>query len=753
MGYFFTTLLETLIQAMGGAADMLGGGVLELLTIDIGTEGSIFGKIFGAFGEFSDYFIVISMTFLAIIMFWQLAKIMFSPQECQDTPLGIVGRSIMGGILIYGSKTIILAFENLFNSMYTFFLTMNIDGADVGASISFSSIGSKLTENLSNGSGTLGIGATLLVFILMLTMCWQFAMYIVEVVERYIVLGVLYYMSPLACSMVGSRSTSSIFGAYVRMVGSQLLLMLCNVIFFRLFLSGFNGFDRIINDPAFNKVAGADGNSALQAAMICWAFMMNGILVIGARIDSYLGTLGLSAAQTGRGLGSALVASALGVKRVLGTASDALRGGVRAGKAAAPYAKSGAQKLGGAFGRAYNHTMEKNKDKPLGKALSHISNSVSNTTGAKAKMGKDGLVTPSSIMNRMDGKAKASQSAAYNGASAAASLLKSSNMPKGVSDGFDKASFNTELGGATMKWRDPKTGQVADVSITPLDKSNIDPSRAQGRAFQVTDENGVKRDMFASATGAGAAAFATSDTAMAKEMKEFAAQPGCTAKEVAPGIWHTTETNPDTGAVTTKEYASASMYRPNVSMNSTTEEHGGGTYHVSDISAAAGGHMTVDNPAQFAKGVSAKDFGTHLQTEFGQGSSFDFDAGQAAQFAGGLQFTTQDGKSYMAAPTAMYDLSQRAQASGCHCETITARNGAQYSAIEIPKSSDGSDLFVKRSGVKNVTGPSQDMGVFATQKFSANDSRAQFLYKQNPYAAQAQERRATGRNSRNRRGK
>lgn len=102
----------------------------------------------------------------------------------------------MGGILIYGSKTIILAFENLFNSMYTFFLTMNIDGADVGASISFSSIGSKLTENLSNGSGTLGIGATLLVFILMLTMCWQFAMYIVEVVERYIVLGVLYYMSP-----------------------------------------------------------------------------------------------------------------------------------------------------------------------------------------------------------------------------------------------------------------------------------------------------------------------------------------------------------------------------------------------------------------------------------------------------------------------------------------------------------------------------------------------------------------------------
>ena len=251
--------------------------------------------------------------------------------------------------------------------------------------------------------------------------------------------------------------------------------------------------------------------------MICWAFMMNGILVIGARIDSYLGTLGLSAAQTGRGLGSALVASALGVKRVLGTASDALRGGVRAGKAAAPYAKTGAQKLGGAFGRAYNHSMEKNKDNVWGKALSHISNSVSNTTGAKAKMGKDGLVTPSSIMNRMDGKAKESQSAAYNGASAAASLLKSSNMPKGVSDGFDKASFNTELGGATMKWRDPKTGQVADVSITPLDKSNIDPSRAQGRAFQVTDENGVKRDMFASATGAGAAAFATSDTAMARK--------------------------------------------------------------------------------------------------------------------------------------------------------------------------------------------------------------------------------------------
>lgn len=754
MGYFVTTLLEILTQAIAGAADMLGTGVLELLTIDIGTEGSVFGKIFGAFGEFSDYFIVLSMAFLAINMFWQLSKLMFSPQECQDTPLGIIGRSIMGGILIYGSKTIILAFENLFNTIYKTFLTVEIDGAAVGAKISFGDTVSKMMENASNGTGTLGLGATLLVFILILTMCWQFAMYIIEVVERYIVLGVLYYMSPLPCSMVGSRATSNIFGAYVRMIGSQLVLMLCNVIFFRLFLAGFNGFETIINDAAFSKLSGDDGAAALQAAMICWAFMMNGILVIGARIDSYLGTLGLNAAQTGRGLGSAIVASALGVKRALSTASGVAHGGYRAGKAVAPHAKNTAGKIGEAFGRGYNYVKEKNKDNAFGKALAHISDSVSNVTGSKAKTGKDGLVTPSSIMNRMDGKAKANQAGEYNGADAAASILKASNMPKDVSGGFDKASFKVEPGGASMKWRDPQTGQVADVSLTPLDKANIDPSRAQGRTFQVTDENGQKRDMIATATGAGADAFATSDAGMAKEMKEFASRPGCTATEVAPGVWHTTETNPETGAVTAKEYANASVYRPNIAGNSTEEQHGSSTYHVSDISAPAGGHMTVDNPAAFASGVSPKDFGSHMQSEFGQGSSFDFSTGQAApQLDGGLQFTTKDGRSYVAAPTAMYDLSQKAQAEGTYRDTITAKNGAQYSVVEVQAGSGGKDMFEKRPGVKRVTGTSQNMGVFATQKFTADDSRAQFLYSQNPYAAQAQARKSSERGRNNRRGK
>lgn len=730
MGYVLTSLLKLLTDAIAGACDMLGSGVLKLLTIDIGETGSLFGKVFGAFGDFTSYFIVISMVFLAINMFWQLAKIMFSPQESQDGPLSIVARTFVGGIMIYGSQTIILAFERVFNAMYKFFLTVEVNGASLDAKVSFSETITKLNDSLVDG-GLVNLATTLLVFLLLLTMCWQFAMYIMEIVERYIVLGVLYYMSPLPCSMIGSRATSNIFGAYVRMVGSQLFLMLCNVIFFRIFLSGFTAFDTIITDEAFKTLSADEGRTAVQGAIICWALMMNGILVIGARVDSYLGTLGLSAAQTGRGLGSAVVAAGLGVRRVMSDASNVARGGYHIGKAAAPHVKSAGGKMLDGLQRATEGTA--------------FGNVLSNARGTKASVDGRGNVTPGSIMNKMDGKSRAKDDPLYTGAEAANSVLKASTLPNDVAGGFDKSSFNIKDGQATMKWRDPQTGKVSDVTMTPLDKTNIDPSKAQGRTFSITDENGQKRDMFASATGEGAQAFAAKDKAMEKEMKEFAAQPGCTAQQVAPGVWHTTETNPETGAVTAKEYANANLYTGNASMNSSLEDHGSGQYHVSDISAPANGAMTVSNPAKFADGVSSKDFATNLQQEFGQGSSFQFSSGQAGQMDGAVQFTAQDGKSYVAAPAAMYDLSQQAQTTGAYRETMTAQNGAQYSVVEVPAGSSGKEMFQQRADVKPVSGPGQDMGHFATPKFTADQPHAQFLNGQNPYMAQAQERKSNER--------
>lgn len=60
---------------------------------------------------------------------------------------------------------------------------------------------------------------------------WNYFKLLLEVVERYIVVGVLCYTSPLAYCMGGSKATEPVFKSWCRMVGSQLLLLVLNVWF------------------------------------------------------------------------------------------------------------------------------------------------------------------------------------------------------------------------------------------------------------------------------------------------------------------------------------------------------------------------------------------------------------------------------------------------------------------------------------------------------------------------------------------
>lgn len=60
---------------------------------------------------------------------------------------------------------------------------------------------------------------------------------LLEIAERYVILAVLTMTAPLAFAMGGSKSTADIFSGWCRMYGSMCLLMVTNVIFFKMLLS------------------------------------------------------------------------------------------------------------------------------------------------------------------------------------------------------------------------------------------------------------------------------------------------------------------------------------------------------------------------------------------------------------------------------------------------------------------------------------------------------------------------------------
>ena len=139
---------------------------------------------------------------------------------------------------------------------------------------------------------------------------WNYFKLLLETVERYIVVGVLCYTSPLAFSMGGSKTTSTVFKSWCRMVGSQLLLLVMNVWFLRGFASSMGQF--IANGGALTTGKGS---------IFLWMFCALAYLKCAQRFDSYLASIGLNVAQTGSSMGMELMMAA----RVISGAGSSVR--------------------------------------------------------------------------------------------------------------------------------------------------------------------------------------------------------------------------------------------------------------------------------------------------------------------------------------------------------------------------------------------------------------------------------------------
>lgn len=169
-------------------------------------------------------------------------------------------------------------------------------------------------QTLTNGLLTIVSAATvvglILILILEIALGWNYFKLLLETVERYIVVGVLCYTSPLAFSMGGSKATNTVFKSWCRMVGSQLLLLVMNVWFLRGFASSMGQF--IANGGALTTGKGS---------IFLWMFCALAYLKCAQRFDSYLASIGLNVAQTGSSMGMELMMAA----RVISGAGSSVR--------------------------------------------------------------------------------------------------------------------------------------------------------------------------------------------------------------------------------------------------------------------------------------------------------------------------------------------------------------------------------------------------------------------------------------------
>ena len=184
----------------------------------------------------------------------------------------------------------------------------------------------------------------LVVIIFNFIIMWKVLKLLLKIAEQYVVLSTLTIAAPLAFSMGGSKSTAPIFMGWCRMYGSMCLLMVSNVMFFKMLLSVMSAIP-----------SGLD--------VIPWMVLILSIVKVAKRMDDTITRIGLNPAQTGapggRSLPGMLAATVMhgAVSQVTktiggaigGAAGTAVKGAAGAGTAAAGAAAAGLGGLGSFF--------------------------------------------------------------------------------------------------------------------------------------------------------------------------------------------------------------------------------------------------------------------------------------------------------------------------------------------------------------------------------------------------------------------
>ena len=304
LDWIFEGIIGWVSGIISSLMDAVSGLFLEALGTDMTAMEEYFPFVTKAYGVMQ----VMAYAILILIVIWQLFRAFGGPINESENPWHLVIRGSIFGFLIGYAKSIFEFCLDIARAPYTSLMDISMTGED----FTFAGVEQTLTNGLTTIVAAASMVGLILILILLIALGWNYFKLLLETVERYIVVGVLCYTSPLAYSMGASKSTSNVFKSWCRMVGSQLLLLVMNVWFLRGFASSMGQF--IGNGGALTTGKGS---------IFLWMFCALAYLKCAQRFDSYLGSIGLNVAQTGSSMGMELLMAARVITGAGGAAKSA----------------------------------------------------------------------------------------------------------------------------------------------------------------------------------------------------------------------------------------------------------------------------------------------------------------------------------------------------------------------------------------------------------------------------------------------
>ena len=262
----------------------------------------LFDEVFPNAHAFMNVFIILGYVLVLAIIVLKLMQGMTGPLSGSgENPFMLLTRGLVALFLVTWSYTIFVMMEKFANSIYGLFkdVYLNISASN---SIDLTSFVTDPRQFIGDGTvvafpldGLLMFFISLILFGALLI---QFAALTLEIFERYVMLGLLFYTCPLAFACYTSKPLGNILNSWIKMVCSLFITLFLNLFVMGVFVSGM-----------YNVFTIGPGESSLfdsTTDYLVRMLVLIGWLTVGQKVDEVLRSLGLSVARTGQGLKSAL---------------------------------------------------------------------------------------------------------------------------------------------------------------------------------------------------------------------------------------------------------------------------------------------------------------------------------------------------------------------------------------------------------------------------------------------------------------
>lgn len=297
MSWVFNSFLSWLSGIVASALDVAAKAFLGALGCNLST----FDRYFPFASQTYSYFLYFALGLLFLIWIFQVLRSMMGPLSDAENPVALTAKMILFFFLTLFAKDIFMIALNIAATPYSWIFNASVSLDNVTQNAP--SFGQMLKS--ATGAGFTG----LLLVIFLVLMGWNFFKILLEAAERYVLVGLLAYTSPLAFCTGASKSTNNIFKGWCRMVASQLFLQIMNVWFIKLIISAFAAVGFTMGTVGQNHNFLND-----SGALIIWSICMLAIMKAAQKMDSYMASMGMTVAQTGGSMLDVVLSTVAGAR-------------------------------------------------------------------------------------------------------------------------------------------------------------------------------------------------------------------------------------------------------------------------------------------------------------------------------------------------------------------------------------------------------------------------------------------------------